>query len=253
MTTDSNARSLRFIGIDVATQPRNVGLAVAQLTGGALRLEEVAALETWGSIDAHVSHRLDEQTLIAIDAPLGWPEPLAMALCDHHAGNPLPATPNEIFRRQTDDVVARELGKRPLDVGADRIARTAHTALGLLSRLRQTTGLQIPLAEAPGPPLQASAIEVYPAGTLASRGLRSSGYKGAGSDASHARRSIIDAVRTEIVMPRPATTSMEASDHLLDAMLCCIAAKDFVQRNVMAPSDDALARREGWIWVAPRR
>lgn len=251
MKTGARPLGFRIIGVDVATQAKNVGLAFAHRQDDVLHFEDVTTLATWPAIDAQARDWLQEPTLLAIDAPLGWPHPLARALRDHHAGDPLPSTPNEVFRRRTDDVVAQTLGKRPLDVGADRIARTAHAALGLLFRLRETTGLPIPLAWEPGRLSRTSAIEVYPAGTLASRGVRSSGYKGAGTDARDARRAIIDAMRGAHVMSPGAVERATASDHVLDAMLCCLAADDFLQANVIEPNDHGLARREGWIWVAP--
>src|SRR5437016_7332440 len=49
-----------------------------------------------------------------------------------------------MFRRVTDDVIYERLGKRPLDVGADRIARTAHAALRFLEELRGFLGSTSP-------------------------------------------------------------------------------------------------------------
>jgi hypothetical protein len=63
--------------------------------------------------------------LDAIDAPLGWPKPLAETLIDHRAGLPIETPANAMFRRTTDLFIQRKLKKTPLDVGADRIARTA--------------------------------------------------------------------------------------------------------------------------------
>jgi hypothetical protein len=73
--------------------------------------------------------------------------------------------PNELFRRATDDDIKLRLGKRPLDVGADRIARTAAAALKLLDRLRRETGRPIPLAWTPDEDPTWRAIEVYPVAT----------------------------------------------------------------------------------------
>jgi hypothetical protein len=57
--------------------------------------------------------------LIAIDAPLGWPKPLAETLIKHRAGMPIETPANAMFRRNTDLFIQTRLGKRPLDVGAD--------------------------------------------------------------------------------------------------------------------------------------
>lgn len=251
-------RPVRIIGIDVATQPKNVGLAHCILSDGELELTAVTAHGTWDAIDADLTAWLDGadaecSTLLALDAPLGWPAPLASALRDHRAGDALPPVSNALFRRRTDDVVASTLGKRPLDVGADRIARTAHTALQLLSRLRNKHGIEIPLAWRPTSPVTTSTIEVYPAGTLVSRALPSSRYKGSGVEAVATRERIIDGVRTELSLRGESLDLMRSSDHLLDAVLCCVAGRDFVEARVIEPEDLALAQQEGWIWVAPPR
>jgi predicted RNase H-like nuclease len=108
----------------------------------------------------------DGRALLALDAPLGWPASLGKALADHQAGGPLPDPANTLFRRETDRFIWQQTGKLPLDVGADRIARTAHAALALLQELRHLTGLSIPLAWEPDFAADMAAIEVYPAGTL---------------------------------------------------------------------------------------
>ena len=248
---------LRIIGVDVATQPKSVGLAHCAYRDSRLQVETILVEPTWEAIDARIGSWLRAPasgvpTLLALDAPLGWPSTLSEALQSHRAGESLPPGANELFRRRTDDAVAAALGKRPLDVGADRIARTAHAALRLLARLRRTHELEIPLAWDPGPPSTTSAIEVYPAGTLVSRSLRSSGYKGPAPKAAAARDRIIDGLTTELAFSSESASLMQSSDHLLDAVLCCVAAHDFANGRVIEPDIPDLARQEGWIWVAPR-
>ena len=240
------------IGVDCATQPKSVGLALCILGAERARIEEVAVERSWDDIDARVASWISRDTLIAVDAPLGWPALLSDELHAHRAGAPLPGTANELFRRRTDDVVASALGKRPLDVGADRIARTAHTALALLKRLRQAMQMEIPLAWEPGELSDVAAIEVYPAGTLVSRELPSAGYKGAGSEQASIRRALCKGIAAEVALPRGAKRAAMESDHVLDAVLCCVAGCDFIRGNVMSPDDLDQARREGWIWVRRR-
>ena len=250
MTGSSHPVSARLIGVDVATQPKSVGIALATLRGDAVSLERVARGVVWEALDEQLRHWLDAPALLALDAPLGWPAPLSDALHAHQAGAALPEVANALFRRRTDDTVAEVIGKRPLDVGADRIARTAHTALALLDRLRTATAAPIPLAWQPGDVAGLSAIEVYPAGTLAGRALPCSGYKGASAQATDVRQRILDGLRTELRFDTGLESAMCGSDHLLDAALCCLAAADFARAGVVEPDDPELARREGWIWVA---
>ena len=82
--------------------------------------------------------------LLAIDTPLGWPVRLGCALTNHRAGEPIAADADRLFRRDTDRFIKLKLGKTPLDVGADQIARTAHTALCLLNGLRQCLDETVP-------------------------------------------------------------------------------------------------------------
>jgi hypothetical protein len=42
-----------------------------------------------------------------------------------------------MFRRMTDRAIHKNVGRTPLDVGADWIARTAHAALRFLAELRR--------------------------------------------------------------------------------------------------------------------
>jgi hypothetical protein len=115
--------------------------------------------------------------LIAIDTPLGWPKPLAETLINHRAGMPIETAANAMFRRTTDVFIQQKLKKTPLDVGADRITRTAYAALAILGTLRAELGMPIPLAWAPADVSRVAAIEVYPAATLVAHRVRSIGYK----------------------------------------------------------------------------
>jgi hypothetical protein len=154
-----------------------------------------------------------------------------------------------MFRRTTDDAVAEHLGKRPLDVGSDRIARTAHVALSFLARLRERIGAPIPLAWDPGSLEGLAAIEVYPAGTLAAWKLPHSGYKGTTDRSEALRHQLAEAVREELSIDEDGTKLMVQSDHALDAALCVCAGLDFLAGDVLRPEDLSLAKREGWIWV----
>jgi hypothetical protein len=117
--------------LDCATVDAKVGLAVGVL--GELGLEvQQATLCTReraaASVIAGWIRDSQDPVLIAIDAPLGWPKPLAETLINHSAGMPIETPANAMFRRITDVFIQTRLGKRPLDVGADRIARTAYAA-----------------------------------------------------------------------------------------------------------------------------
>jgi hypothetical protein len=235
-----------IIGVDCATVPAKVGLARARRETGAWRLTD-AGVASPARPPADVLGawlREDPGSLLALDAPLGWPAALGSALAPHRAGAPIPAPIATLFNRATDRALQARIGKRPLEVGADRIARTAWSALDLLARLRRATGQPIPLAWAADTPELPAAIEVYPAGTLVAHGLPARGQRQPGSEA----HGTIDAwlrARLELGDHEPATTS----EHAFDAVLCVAAGLDFLAGMALGPDDPETARREGWVWV----
>lgn len=229
---------------------KKVGLALGDYQHGVLRVQNATCGTAQGSVAAILGRWISEgnaATLMAIDAPLGWPKALASSLLNHGAGVPLSAAPDNLFRRATDRFVERQLGRRPLDVGADRIARTAHSALKLLGILRSQTGHSIPLAWTPTID-GVAAIEVYPAATLVAHGFRSSGYKERAQRAE--RVEILDSLDREATFDMPVST-IAASADALDAVVCLLAAKDFLEARAYSPEDRVVAEQEGWIWVAP--
>lgn len=242
-----------LIGLDAASQPENFGYAIGTLGEGAVKISEVGVLRSKREPDA-LAHiivpvlRSAEQALIAIDAPLGWPSELARLLARHQAGANIEGEKSALFSRETDKVVTSEIGKKPLEVGADKIARAAHSALAVLGRLRSSTARAIPLAWEPKF-AGLAAIEVYPGATLKARGLDDSGYKERDDKQKAVRRRIARGLHAEI--PALATLIDEQAD-LFDACLCLVAAKDFLEVEMLRPRNIELAHREGWIWVRAR-
>ena len=140
------------------------------------------------------------------------------------------------------------LGKKPLEVGADRIARTAVAALALLHDLRRRSGLPIPLAWTHEPWAGAAAIEVYPAATLLAHGTYRSGYK---EPRSAARAEVVAAWPEGVAIPAGVDLQALPSD-AFDAVVCLLAAADFAAGSALGPSDREMAEREGWMWVRGR-
>ncbi len=243
---------MRIIGIDCATQGTKTGLALGFLSDAGLELRKATLCRDRGPVETIKSWFEEDErgALLAIDAPLGWPKPLGDELVEHVAGAPIKTPADDLFRRATDRFVQRTIGKTPLDVGADRIARTAHTALGLLESLRELMKLPIPLAwHASDPSEQLCAIEVYPAATLVVTGApHSTGYKKAGQ--VEERRAIVKHLQARMHIGQ-CVPDLAGSADLLDAAICVLAGADFLSRRVMYPPDLQLAQREGWIWVAP--
>jgi hypothetical protein len=236
---------ITLIGIDCATRSEKVGLARARWNPGGAPLEglEFHAAASNANIPAAVKRWIAPTglTLLALDAPLGWPAAFGHSLAAHQAGQPLEVENETFFRRQTDLEVA--VLHRPMDVTADRIARTAYWALDLLGRV---TAFPIPLAWDPYhlPPL--SAIEVYPAATLLRMKLLVPGYKDAGKQ--DLRQQMIDGIAGRFAGPVDWSPCLKDADQL-DAAVCLLAAADFLSNLSAPPQDLDLAKKEGWIWV----
>jgi len=239
------------IGIDAATQARNVGLARGVATPARIEVEEALTPSSNEEAAETVAGWCRGETLIAIDAPLGWPRAMGRALASHRAGDVIEAPAHDVFRRRTDDRVHEVFGKRPLDVGSNLIARTAHAALALLADVRERTGEPIPVAWAPRGSERVRAIEVYPAATLRARGLSDSGYKGRGRAEVTRRAGLLAALGGELSFDRSVRDAAEETDHVLDAMLCVLAGSDFLMDRAIRPDqeEEERAQHEGWIWV----
>jgi predicted RNase H-like nuclease len=237
------------IGIDCATDPKKVGIALADCDESKCALVAVELGESQELLARKIASWLpsSDPALLALDAPLGWPASLGPALVQHVAGEPLGQNPNLLFRRGTDRFVKEEIGKQSLDVGADRIARTAQAALRLVADIRKLTGHPIPLAwsrEIPGP----AAIEVYPAATLTAHGLRASGYKKPRDEKQRAE--ILQGLGDWVDIEPHLTALLTSNADALDAAVCVLAGRDFIRGHALPPPDLDEAKREGWIWVA---
>lgn len=240
--------AINIVGVDCATAPKNVGFAFGSFQNGRTVVEKAALgsteLPPAQAIADWLANR-NGPTLLAMDAPLGWPEPMAQSLGNHNAGDALAGTANDLFRRETDRFIRERIGKQSLDVGADRIARTAHAALALLESLRHVLQCPIPLAW--NPVFEGlRAIEVYPAATLVAHGIESTGYKAANGQA--ARERVAQAVGSLIQIDAP-IPAMERKSDALDAVICLLAAQDFLTGKAMPPNNHAPTLKEGWIWV----
>jgi hypothetical protein len=172
-------------------------------------------------------------------------------LAGHEAGQLIPIEPNRFFRRRTDIYIKEQLLQQPLDVGADRIARTAHRALQLLSELRAALHQSVGLAwghKVDG----VQAIEVYPAATLVSYKIPARLYKD--ESGKEARLSILERLGGHLALNSEQLRRNCIDDaDVLDAVVCVLAGADFLLGRAEAPQDqDAkLAKKEGWIWSRP--
>lgn len=235
-----------LVGLDAAVEPKNFGFAIGVANGASIELRAFGTLQTAAGVGTHLvpALRRAKRALIAIDAPLGWPTELGDRLASHRAGGVLEANPNDLFRRETDRVVAARVGKHSLDVGADRIARTAWKALEVLNQLRVTLSDPIPLAWGADFSGRYAAVEVYPAATLKAWAVNAAGYK---KPEAVAPRAALGAAFADRAPWLPALAKEKVD--VFDAGLCVIAASDFLAGETLKPTNLERAAREGWIWV----
>lgn len=240
-------RGATIIGVDCAAEPGNVGLALGRLRNGELSIEDVVlgsnARLPETTVGKWIEDGGDDPILLAIDAPLGWPAPLVVAISRHQASESIDATGQVLFRRTTDQFIHSRLKKMPLAVAADRIAWTALEALRFLATLR--SGRDIPVLWSPEF-TGAGVIEVYPAATL----------KGHGVDLPRRKPDPVGwakAYEEELRSRATFANGIEPlrSPHVLDAVTCLLAGKDFLCGDAMMPepTHGGIARREGWIWA----
>lgn len=231
---------MMLIGIDCASQPTNTGLALARYEENTRLLNVV---ETRCAAVAMPAAQIvagwvcdSDRALLALDAPLGWPAPLAAALHGHRAGESVPEPAKAMFRRTTDDIIRKRLKiPPPLAIGADRIAWATHAALTFLFDLGRILQATCPLTWSPTWTDRIGVIEVYPKATRVSLGVPATG----GSLIGLADR-----------LQFPGGVE-PASPHECDAAVCALAGAEFLAGRAIAPASDELprAQQEGWIWA----
>ena len=236
-----------LIGIDCAVQPANIGIAAGRVVDGVVVVDRLHAGHA--NPAAVIAEAISAPAVLAFDSPLGWPADLGRTLASHRAGDRIAVEPNTLFRRETDRFVKQVIGKQSLDVGADRIARTAHAALGLLADVRDLSEIGIEIAVSQSDRSDALCFEVYPAATLKAHGIDARGYKGKKPENRSAREKLIEALEPRLRIEEALVGTALATDDALDAAICCLAAADFLAGHCYEPRDAELAAKEGWIWV----
>jgi len=242
-----------IIGIDCSTNLRKLGIAKGVFSNGKLTVTEVSTgqLNHIQTISSWLKH--SPRALIALDAPLGWPQVMGANLVSHMAGSFIDVESNTMFRRHTDWFIKQKLNKQSLDVGSNLIARTALFALKLIESIRKETGKSIPLAWSPQFADTCAAIEVYPAATLEARSISSKGYKKSAPEKPsqlERRREILSLLDGEFTVEFD-KKKVVTNDDNLDAVLCLLAAADFLNGTSYKPSADMkkTVEKESWIWV----
>ncbi|MBN2586165.1 MAG: DUF429 domain-containing protein [Candidatus Fermentibacteraceae bacterium] len=253
----SEEQSFSIIGIDCATQPARTGLVCARYHNRKIDLvsninagdiDEYSPLPDyrWYPLAKQCQNwiRDDERVLFCMDSPLGWPNTMREVLPRHNAGELLGVEARDLFNRATDLFVDETIQKRPLEIGANLIARTAAAALELLTTLRVLLRMDLPLLWQQGPPEKSGVIEVYPVATIIGR-------IGTGTKLNFKTKSDILLPILEMDFGLESIDLLAKSDdHMLDAAMCVLAGADFIEKRCHQPLDLEAVRREGWIWFS---
>ena len=267
-----------LIGVDCATQANKTGLARAEFDGENCCLLDVKmgskCLDPASKLCEWVKLSKDSPTLIALDAPLGWPEDFGSKLARHKAGQPIKGTClDTFFNRKTDRIVHKEVnkckGNKPFEVGADKIARASFVALKIIENVRRSQKGEkldvlvsrprnLPNRKIPSLKKGAQAIEVYPAATLRAHGYWKKGNKSyKGKSGKGEREKIVKKLSRHFRL-EPETGQLPYQDKMtckpdaMDAVACILAGLDFLNGEARGPENDlerARAEKEGWIWV----
>ncbi len=254
---------MRFLGVDLASDPRRTGVVEATIAGATVR----AALPAPGAAadDASLTSLVDAATVVGLDAPLGWPDDFVEAVAAHREFAPWPAPGaddgprgRERFRLRATDRFVRGLGLgvTPLSASSDLIGVVAMRAAALQGAWASRWGAYQPRDG------EGALVEVYPAAALRAWGLlerRGARYKGGRARDRAAERSersrMLEALSRQadgwLVLDEDLVAGALDSDHVFDALFCALSAVAARHGATTSapPETRARAAREGWIHV----
>ena len=232
---------MRFVGVDLASQPEKSSLCVVEWPTGTAR-PRITAVHRPADDDLIVELAADAAA-VGLDCPLGWPSPFVEMVAAHHRGEAtsgVAATPRDLRLRTTDQWIRRHIPRDPLSVSTDRLGIVALRGIGIIERI---AGPGVDRSGAAG------LYEAYPGGSLAVWGLTATGYKTA--DAIAVRRDIVEALAAHIDLGDLSVDDLaENADDLDAAITAIVTALAHAGATTAAPPElHDLARIEGWIHV----
>ncbi|WP_046226982.1 DUF429 domain-containing protein [Paenibacillus dauci] len=245
-----------IIGIDCATEHKNTGICVYDYNNKKF-IAYKAASTTMDTINSILKDHSKENFLLCWDTPLGWPIDFSSSLVNHLAGQYLRSAPLNFFNRSTDLFCHSLLGKKPLEITTNRIARTTHKTLGIINEL-QMKYPKMKLLWDPKEEFEIGYIEVYPVTWLLSESIvpnktkQYDSYKGTEQKNQRRRLDIIKELRKRGMKFNGMYKRMIKEEHFFDACLCCLGGKDFLDDRTIRPINNISSiQKEGWIWIKP--
>jgi predicted nuclease with RNAse H fold len=234
---------MRVLGIDLAAQPADTGVALLEVTGGRPALQPVRD-QASDDVLVRLAATVD---VVGIDAPLGWPARFVEAVSAHERLEPWLGNVDrsELCFRRTDEHARALTGRWPLSVSTDKLGIVAMRCALLQERFAaEVWNGQRQARDGSG-----RLVETYPAGALHLWGMPRAGYKGADEKARALRAVIVDGLHQLADLGDAAEASL-ASDDVLDAVVCALVAWMATSGRTIAPHGDdveRLAATEGWI------
>ncbi len=234
---------MRFIGVDLAAQPKNTSLCVLEWK----RNPRVVSIHR-PATDDQIINESHGVAAIGIDSPFGWPISFAKFILKKQVSRDfLPINPSEanhLKYRFTDDYVRKHfdsLGKnvKPLSVSTDKLGVVALRCVRLCQCLAAKYGDEFKI------------FEIYPAASLASWMTVKGSYKSS-TNPSISRENriyIVEELEKHGVDMSIRKDSFVNSDDDLDALLCALTcAVAFKEKTFLSPADmSKLTEFEGWI------
>lgn len=230
---------MRFIGVDMASQPVNTGLVVLEATDVTSPPTVVQALGKATDADILAAIPAMGDHVLGIDAPLGWPARFREQMGEWTIEAWDDGIRNDLIYRATDRYLSSvlKLGN-PLSVSANLIAIPAMRTRALLTRLGITA-----LDGSEG------VYETYPAASLRVWDLPNAPYKGKNGTAA-ARQDLLKILVDRWGIRDVDPALLAVSDHVLDALICALTVREVIKHGTSIPPEYAhVARQEGWIHV----
>jgi predicted nuclease with RNAse H fold len=259
---------MNIIGIDCATENKKIGIVFSKFIGNKWTVTEISQGLNLANLTTKLRSfsQKKEETLIALDAPLGFPINLGKFLSPHKAGVPITNWDNgykehisQYVDRYTDRKIREKLNLIPLSVGADKISRVTFRTMELIGTIEKELGEKLNLIWKPEDCKGISFIEVYPASTLKSYGQPHNQYKQKKDD--YNRNQIIDFIISKIDIDKELVENFQFESKIdaLDALICAFTGKEFIKGNLtsfdkLIEEKDLeevknIVSNEGWIWT----
>ena len=193
-TERTHAWPVRTIGVDLAAQPGDTGVAVIEWNESGAKVAHLSPglkgggtdTSAWNSADEEILRLARTAAVVGIDVPFGWPitferflrgDPNPLDELGASAGDPpVPGDPDwrRLLQFRRTELLVRQhpdFGIWPMSVTSNKIAVTAMRASVLLAKLEQEE--RHPDRDGSG-----DIVEVYPAAALKKWGPLHKGYKG---------------------------------------------------------------------------